>query len=171
MRNWSSRIGTGVRDRRILPALVSLGAIAVLATALSACGGGSSSATADEATEAASQGAQNVKLVIKSDEQKAKKGPDGNWHDAFLPANFSVEAGDVVNVTVYNYDDMPHTFTSSGLGTNETIAAGSEEKPSKTTFTFDAPSKAGSYEWLCALPCDPWAMNHIGYMRGRVTVA
>ena len=147
-----------------------LAAIAVLAIGLSACGSGGSEATAGK-TEAEAQGADNVKLVVKSDEQEAKKGPDGNWHDAFLPADFSIEAGDVVHVTVYNYDDMPHSFTSPELGVNEKIAAGSEEKPSKTTFTFNAPRKAGAYEWFCALPCDPWAMNHKGFMRGTVTVA
>jgi plastocyanin len=152
--------------------LLGLGALAVLALALSACGGSGDSASAGQtAAGSGGEGAEAVKLEIKSDEQHGKKGPDGNWHDAFLPANFSVEAGDTVNVTVYNYDDMPHTFTSADLGVSEEIAAGSEEKPSKTTFTFTAPRKAGSYEWLCALPCDPWAMNHIGYMRGRVTVA
>jgi len=57
------------------------------------------------------------------------------------------------------------------LGVNEKVAAGSEEKPSKTTFTFTASRRSGSYEWFCALPCDPWAMNHFGYMKGHVTVA
>jgi plastocyanin len=174
MRSSSNETGAG--NRRRWPVLVALGALAVLATALSACGsGGASTASGGGSTAAGggspSQGADNVKLVIKSDEQKAKKGPDGNWHDAFLPANFSVEAGDVVHVTVYNYDDMPHTFTAAGLGVNATIAAGAEEKASKTTFTFHAPQKAGSYQWFCALPCDPWAMTHDGYMKGRVTVA
>ncbi len=65
---------------------------------------------------------------------------------------------------------MPHTFTAMGLRTNVEIAAGSEEKPSKTTFTFQAPQQAGSYEWYCALPCDPWAMAHFGFMKGHVTV-
>jgi hypothetical protein len=37
-------------------------------------------------------------------------------------------------------------------------------------FTFKAPSQAGSYQWFCALPCDPWAMSHDGYMRGHITV-
>ncbi|HET9152513.1 MAG TPA: cupredoxin domain-containing protein [Solirubrobacterales bacterium] len=114
--------------------------------------------------------AESVKLVIKSDEEHGKQDPAGTWHDAYLPADFSVKAGATVRVTVYNYDDMPHTFTAMGLGTNVEIAAGSENKPSRTTFTFHAPQKAGSYEWFCALPCDPWAMTHFGFMKGHVTV-
>lgn len=117
--------------------------------------------------EAASE---SVKLVIKSDDEHGKLGSDGSWHDAFLPADFSVKAGATVQVTVYNYDDMPHTFTAMGLGTNVEIAAGSEGKPSKTTFTFRAPQQAGSYEWYCSLPCDPWSMTHFGFMKGHVTV-
>ena len=129
-----------------------------------------SPATAATSGAAASAGPESVKLTIKSDEEKGKKGSDGNWHDAYLPADFSVEAGATVQVVVYNYDDMPHSFTATGLGLNEEVAAGSEDKPSKTTFTFTAPQKAGSYEWFCALPCDPWAMTHDGFMKGHVTV-
>jgi len=115
--------------------------------------------------------AENVKIIVKSDEEHGKMGSDGNWHDAFLPADFSVKPGSLVRVTVYNYDEGEHSFTSSGLGTNVTIAAGSEAKPAVTTFTFRAPQKAGHYEWYCALPCDPWAMSHNGFMRGFVSVA
>lgn len=115
--------------------------------------------------------AETIKLVIKSDEEEGKKGPEGTWHDAFLPADFSVQPGATVQVTVYNYDDMPHTFTSMALGTNVEIPGGSEDKPSKATFTFRAPQKAGSYEWHCILPCDPWSMAHFGFMKGHVTVA
>ncbi|MFN8164119.1 MAG: cupredoxin domain-containing protein [Solirubrobacterales bacterium] len=127
-------------------------------------------AVAGTTEAAATPSAESVKLVIKTDEQKGKLGPDGNWHDAFLPADLSVKAGATVHVTVYNYDDAPHTFTADQLGTNVVIPGASEGKPSKATFTFHAPSKAGSYEWYCAMPCDPWAMSHDGYMRGRVTV-
>jgi plastocyanin len=125
---------------------------------------------ASAATETAAPAAEGVKLTIKSDEEHGKKGSDGNWHDAYLPADFSVKAGATVKVTVYNYDDMPHTFTAPGLGVNAEIAAGSEGKPSKTTFTIDAPQEAGSFEWFCALPCDPWSMTHFGFMKGHVTV-
>ena len=138
-------------------------------------GNGEQSATA--ATKAATgsgsaaTSGEDVKLVVKSDEEHAKKGSDGNWHDAYLPADFSVKAGTTVHVTVYNYDDMPHSFTSPEMGVNQEIAAGSEDKPSKTTFTFKAPAEAGSYEWFCDLPCDPWSMSHFGFMKGHVQVA
>lgn len=132
-------------------------------------------AAAPEATTAAAP--EEITLVVKSDEEHAKKGPEGEWHDAYLPADFSVKAGATVKVTVYNYDDSAHSFTSPGLGVNAKIAPGGETHPSKTTFTFQAPSKAatyqngGSYEWYCDMPCDPFAMSHYGFMKGHVTVS
>jgi plastocyanin len=93
------------------------------------------------------------------------------WHDAFLPADFKVRPGAKVTVTVENYDGGAHTFTSPSLAVNATLPAGSLSHPHQTTFTFTAPKKAGRYAWWCAMPCDPWAMSHDGYMRGYVTVA
>ncbi len=119
---------------------------------------------------AKARGSQALTLVVRSDAEHALRGSDGNWHDAFLPADFTVQARRRVTVTVYNYDDMPHSFTSSALGVDATIPAGSESSPSKTTFAFTAPATTGSYAWWCALPCDSWAMVHDGYMRGHVTV-
>jgi uncharacterized cupredoxin-like copper-binding protein len=108
-------------------------------------------------------------LVIRSDDEHGKKGPDGKWHDAFLPANFTVLAGVPVKVTVYNYDDGAHSFTSSTLGVNQLIPGAKGGTPSKTTFTFTA-KKSGKYLWWCNQPCDPWAMSHVGFMRGYVNV-
>jgi plastocyanin len=147
--------------------LLSMAALLAVALKLND-NGNTQSASAAAATPAAA--AENVKLVIKSDEEQGKMGPDGAWHDAYLPADFSVKAGATVKVTIYNYDDMPHTFTAPGLEANVEVPAGEEGKPSKTTFTFHAPQKAGSYEWFCALPCDPFSMTHFGYMKGHVTV-
>jgi plastocyanin len=130
---------------------------------------GNRAQTATAATVAA-PAPESLELVVKSDEEHGKKGSDGNWHDAFLPADFSVKSGATVRVTVSNYDDMPHTFTATELGVNAKVPAGSEDKPSKVTFTFQAPQEAGSYEWFCALPCDPWSMTHNGYMKGHVKV-
>jgi plastocyanin len=118
---------------------------------------------------------QHVTVVIKSDAEHGKKGPDGKWHDAFLPANLKVKAGDKVVVTVRNYDDGLHSFTSPTLHVNKIIKAAKDEKggkvkPVTTKFTFVAPKKAGKYLWWCNQPCDPWAMAHTGYMRGYVKV-
>ncbi|MBS1844765.1 MAG: hypothetical protein JST53_10145 [Actinobacteria bacterium] len=113
----------------------------------------------------------SIRLTIKSDEEHGRLGPEGAWHDAYLPASFTVEPGATVNVTVLNYDEGEHSFTSMPLGLDATIAAGSASHPKATTFTFQAPDRAGNYLWFCALPCDPWAMAHISYMRGYVRVA
>lgn len=153
----------------IISGAVLLALAALLAVVLKLSNNGNTQ-PASAATGTAAPSTEAVKLVIKSDEEHGKKGSDGAWHDAYLPADFSVEAGATVKVTVYNYDDMPHTFTATGLGTNVEIAAGDESKPSKTTFTFHAPQKTGSYEWYCALPCDPFSMTHFGFMKGHVTV-
>ena len=112
---------------------------------------------------------QHVKLIIKSDDQHGKKGSDGKWHDAFLPASFKVKAGAKVVVRVVNYDDMPHSFNAKGLKTNAIIMPGND-KGKLTKFTFVAPKKAGRYAWHCDPKCDPWAMKHVGFMRGFVTV-
>lgn len=154
--------------------LMSMAALLGVAFKLNDGNGEQSATAATTAVTGGGSGASGgeaVKLVIKSDEEHGKKGSDGNWHDAYLPADFSVEGGATVHVTVYNYDDMPHSFTSPEMGVNEEIAAGSEGKPSKTTFTFTAPAEAGSYEWFCDLPCDPWSMGHFGFMKGHVQVA
>lgn len=123
------------------------------------------------ATPEGSGRAESVRLVIRSDEEHGRRGPEGAWHDAYLPASFAVDPGSTVTVTVLNYDEAEHTFTSMPLGLNVTVAAGSASGPKATTFTFQAPEGAGDYPWFCAVPCDPWAMAHIGYMRGYVRVA
>jgi Cupredoxin-like domain len=121
--------------------------------------------------KASKQATQNIRLIIKSDDEHGKKGPDGKWHDAFLPGGFTVKAGAKVTVTVLNYDQGPHSFTSPGLHVNQIFLGGTAAKAHITTFTFVAPKKTGRYLWWCAQPCDPWAMAHVGYMRGYVRVA
>ncbi len=162
-------------------AFVSLGAVAGAAVAIAGCGGGgSSSSGSGSASNAPAPSAatkvslqtpatQSLTLLVKSDSEKAKLGSDKQWHDAFLPGDFTVKAGDTVTITVWNYDDK-HSFTAPSLGVNQILAGGTQKAPARTTFTFTAPSKPGSYAWFCAMPCDPWAMAHDGFMRGFVTV-
>lgn len=114
---------------------------------------------------------EHITLIVKSDSEHGKKGPDGKWHDAFLPANFTVRAGARVAVTVLNYDAGAHSFTAPSLHVNAVLRAATGSTPAKTTFTFTAPKRAGEYMWWCSRPCDPWAMAHVGYMRGYVKVA
>ncbi len=125
-------------------------------------------------------------------------GPDGNGHDTFMLANLSsaaaheaqtrsnlnVKAGDTITVTVTNYDEGPHTFTSPELGVNATIKPAinaTKGIPSKTTFTFVA-KKSGKFRWYCMDPCDAkhgaWAMtpdgtetDRVGYMAGYVVAS
>ena len=54
----------------------------------------------------------DVTLVVQSD---LTLGPDNQTHDTFVPCNFTVYAGQIVNLTVVNYDNAPHSFTSPTL--------------------------------------------------------
>jgi plastocyanin len=126
-------------------------------------------ATAAAALPATSTVSQHVSLVVKSDTEHAKKGPDGKWHDAFLPGNFTARAGSPVVVTVRNYDVAPHTIMAAKLGLMVTIRKGSAAHPSTTTFTF-TPKTRGTFTWRCMEPCDPWAMTRVGYMTGQITI-
>lgn len=158
--------------RRSLPLIfLSIIAIALAGLAVSGCGGGSSNGVATAAGHPAKALAgEHVTILAKSDTEHARKGADGKWHDAFLPATIAAKAGQRVTVTLSNYDDAPHTFTAPGLGVNVKVAGGSAGKPATVTFSFTAPKKPGVYEWFCAMPCDPTAMGQDGYMRGHVTV-
>ncbi len=114
---------------------------------------------------------QSLKILVKADDEHGRLGPDHQWHDAFLPADFAVHAGATVTITFYNYDSGPHTFTAPSMNVNQVIpGGGSLGAPKVVTLTFTAPSKPGTYQWWCSVPCDPWAMSHDGYMRGHVTV-
>lgn len=180
-RAWQEWMMVGVGVTGLLSIMATIVAVVALAnpgTQTVQVAPASSAAVASAkptSSTAAVAKSEAVKLVIKTDAEHGRLGPDGKWHDAFLPANFTVHAGDRVKVTVYNYDTGQHSFTSSSLSAtaliNQTIPAGSPTAPSKTTFTFTAPDQPGQYAWWCALPCDPWAMAHVGYMRGNVTVA
>jgi plastocyanin len=126
---------------------------------------------------------QVYKTMIIVGHALGQKAPDGLQHDTTYGANFSVKKGQRITVTVYNFDEGPHTITASGLKLNIKIpGALNEEKgiPSKTTFSFTA-TTVGKFRWFCKLPCDAgqgyWAMGRSkagpgrdGYMAGYITV-
>lgn len=161
-----------------LTGLLSVLAIIVSSVALSTSSKTTTQVLAAPATSMRSAAAvvatpkpQAISMAVKADDEHGRFGPDKQWHDAFLPADFSVRAGSTVTVTVNNYDGGPHTFTAPSMNLNAIIpGGGSLSAPKTVTFTFKAPAKPGKYQWWCAVPCDPWAMAHDGYMRGYVTV-
>lgn len=126
-------------------------------------GSGAAAATSTVKPEA-------VSMSFRSDVEHGKKGPDGTWHDAGVPAIYAVHAGATVTLTLYNYDTSPHSFTSPRLGVDQVVPGGSPSNPSQVIVKYTAPTKAGHYEWWCKFPCDPWAMTHNGYMRGYIIV-
>lgn len=157
--------------RTSLRIVLSLAVVALVGALVAGCGGGSNdSATAAGTPAKAAVQPTTLAIVVKSDEQHGRKGPDGKWHDAFLPADVTVKAGQRVTLSFSNYDDAPHTFNAAQLGVNATIPGAKGKQPGTATVTFTAPKKPGAYLWICAMPCDPWAMSHDGYMRGYVTV-
>lgn len=114
---------------------------------------------------------QHVSLVINPG---YKLGPDGKLHDAYTPGDFTISSGSPVQLTIYNFDQGTHTFTSTAMGVNIKVSASTKTgSPSVTTATF-TPKAKGSYKWQCMDPCDgqngQWAMTHDNYMMGTVTV-
>jgi plastocyanin len=101
----------------------------------------------------------------------SRMGPDHKMHDAYTYTTIRARAGQQVIVTVYNHDNTPHSFVAPALKLHVTMPASTRAgAPSVTTFTFTV-DKAGSYHWLCAMPCDDWAMARDGYMAGTIVIA
>ncbi|QQE78318.1 hypothetical protein [Alicyclobacillus sp. SO9] len=117
------------------------------------------------------QPTQDIALTVMPG---GKLGSDGKLHDAFSPANFTVEKGIPVKLTIYNYDNMKHSITNSALGINfQAKPSTKKDQPGVKTFTF-TPKKDGSFTWNCVDPCDTpnggWSMSHSGYMMGTIKV-
>jgi plastocyanin len=171
-----------------LPLLVVV--VVTGAVAVASCGSGSKASSGSQSNAASATPAgsvENVSMKIAGGKMAKALGyttDDGKGHDTYIPSQFTVKAGSTIKVTVSNYDEGPHTFTSPELGVNATIAPATnadKKIPSKTTFTFTA-KKAGKFRWYCALPCDAkaagWAMtpgsngpDQDKYMAGYVVAA
>jgi len=144
--------------KRSIPLVLAVAALAALAVSAA----GTASAKPSNST-------RTLTILVKSDDEHAKKGPDGKWHDAFLPANPVLKAGQKTRITFVNYDGGAHSLVAPGLNLNVKIPAAKGSTPGRVAVTLTA-GKAGSYDWWCGSPCDPWAMTHNGYMRGSIRV-
>ncbi len=93
---------------------------------------------------------------------EGKKGPEGKLHDDFTVTEFHVIVGKPVTLKIDNTDEVPHSITAPEAGVNIIVEPGTHEYK----LVVDKP---GKFEWHCIFPCDPWSMEHVGYMRGFIT--
>jgi hypothetical protein len=93
-----------------------------------------------------------------------KPGPEGEKHDAFTVTEFSVHAGQPQTLVIDNTDTVPHSITAAGAGVNIVVMPGTHR------YTLDVKTP-GKYLWFCHFVCDEWAMEHVGYMSGYITVS
>jgi heme/copper-type cytochrome/quinol oxidase subunit 2 len=90
-----------------------------------------------------------------------KPGPDGKLHDAFSVTNFYTHVGQPVKLIINNTDTVAHSIMAPGAGVNIIV------RPGTHTYTLLI-RKAGRFQWMCMMPCDPYSMSHDGYMRGYI---
>ena len=93
-----------------------------------------------------------------------KPGPDGKLHDAFSVTDFTVHVGQPVKLVINNTDDTVHSIVAPDADVMIMV------KPGTHTYTLLV-RKAGRFQWLCMMPCDPYSMAHDGYMRGFITAS
>ncbi len=115
---------------------------------------------------------QYIDLTIKDGLKYAAA--DGKLHDSYSPADFTVQEGIPVVLTVTNFDTGEHSLFSPGLGISQVWKGASKEGvPTVSTYTF-TPTKTGSFTWQCTISCDggmqSYSMTHQGYMMGTINV-
>ena len=96
------------------------------------------SATAGAARKTAAP-LKTITILVKSDDEHAKKGPDGKWHDAFLPAYPKVTVGRPTKLVFVNYDSGAHSLIAPGLGLNVQIPAAHGSAPGRVSVAIVLP--------------------------------
>ena len=158
-----------------------LSILAALALVATACG--SSSTSVNQGTKLTGVTVNLHYTVVGADDGDVA--PDGNKHDTFklIGDQPTIHVGDTVNVSVANYDDMPHGMTfDNGLVPSQVIAPKKDSDPefTNTSYNFVA-TRVGDLRWHCPLPCDTdnaqWAMGldqnplgRDGFMAGTISV-
>ena len=123
-------------------------ALAGCSSSSSPSGSGSATTTSAPITSASTTGASGGASAASGDTIVIQ-------NFAFSPASLSVAPG--TTVTVVNKDSVTHTLTSTASPASfntGNVAAGA-------TMTFKAPTKAGSYSYICTIHT---------YMHGTLTV-
>jgi heme/copper-type cytochrome/quinol oxidase subunit 2 len=92
---------------------------------------------------------------------EGRKGPEGKLHDDFTVTEFHVTVGQPLTLRIDNTDSVPHSITAPEAGVNIVASPGTHSY----TLLVERP---GRFEWHCVFPCDPWSMEHVGFMRGFI---
>ena len=147
--------------------------------ALVACGSGQAAGTTVGAGSSAP--AQLLSYQVTGPEDATILGPDGAKHDLFVATSATtVKVGVPVTITITNKDTSQHSMTATELGFNILVPAATDKGDGTVSYTF-TPTKAGSFRWFCAIPCDSdnagWDMTSDGkgmgqanFMAGFITV-
>ena len=155
-------------------------AAGVAGLALVACGSGGQAGT-KSVDNASGSPAQLLAFQVTGPENAAFLGPDGAKHDLFVAtSSTTVKVGVPVTITVTNKDSSQHSMTSPDLGLNIVVPGSTDKGDGTISYTF-TPTKAGSFRWFCAIPCDSdnagWDMTSDGtgngqnhFMAGYITV-
>lgn len=159
----SDRDGAG---RTHKPRLAMLGAggamVLAIAGAVALIVAAQQPAQAKRSIVVISASAPVLSVVDLSVSPAIKPGPDGQLHDAFSVTDFHVRVGQPVKLVINNTDTMDHSIIAPAVGVS--IIA----RPGRHSYTLLV-KKPGRFLWHCTYPCDPWSMQHIGYMRGYIT--
>ena len=125
--------------KRPVISLAALGVGAVLV--LLGCGSGGTESTSTQigATKAI-LGSHPITIAVR---------PEGGAHGEHVsPANFAVQPGVPVTITVVNHTLDPHTLTVPDIGFSVFIRPGVKGAPSRTRFAFTS-EKRGVFRWKC----------------------
>jgi plastocyanin len=154
--------------------------VAVGGLALVACGSTGATNLPPQTVIQGQPAAQVIQFQIHG-AGSGKQGPDGATHDVFAAlSGTTVKVGVPVTITIDNTDDTQHSMTSPDLGLNIVVPGKTDKGDGTISYTF-TPTKAGSFRWFCALPCDTdnagWDMtadgsgsDQLGFMAGTITV-
>jgi plastocyanin len=134
---------TAPSSRRRVARGAAVAVVAALALTLAACSSGSSASSSTKASNSgsSSSASSSTKTIVIQ-------------NFAFHPATDTVAPGSTV--TVDNEDNVAHTLTAN----NGSFNTGSIQPGKSATFT--APTKAGSYGYICSIH---------QYMTGTLTVS
>jgi hypothetical protein len=156
------KFGLGALAGAAIVAALAMSVVAVARTGPSSATTTVTVANPAPSTPPTSGPSASAKVIDLTVIASGKKGPDGKLHDDFTVTDFHVTVGQPLTLRIDNTDTVPHSITSPEAGVNIIVSPGTHD------YTLLV-HRAGTFEWHCVFPCDPWSMTHIGYMRGVIT--